>query len=182
MCYLIRVRARLIPALCRLGLLHTFGKLTQMQIEHFALQFEKLSKLRDLRYSLGKPTLEVDASQAEEKLGVSFPAQVSLFYRHLNGLHVEEPPLEILPIEQLNFVFPNRLHFATLDGNRRLYFDTSKINAAEQWNVVAEDDYCVTLSMASFWSNKIFAWVGRRRAIWEEHSEWQEVCENERAT
>ena len=144
-----------------------------MQLEHFALRFEKLSNLSGLKYSLGESALEGDVSQAEERLGISFPAQVVIFYKNFNGLRVEKPQLEVLPIGNLNFAFPNRLHFATFDGNHRLYFDTSQTNAAEQWDIVAEDDFRVTLTMASFWSNKIFAWVERKRVIWEENLEWK---------
>ena len=147
-----------------------------MQLEHFALRFEKLSESLGLKYSLGEPTSESDVSQTAETLGISFPAQVSLFYRHFNGLRVENPQLEILPIEQLDFVFPNLLHFVTLDGNRKLFFDTSHINDAEQWNVVTENGFCVTMTMASFWSNKIWAWLERKRVIWEEHPEAKRDC------
>ena len=148
-----------------------------MQLEHFPLRFEKLSESLGFNYSLGEPTSESDVSQTAENLGVSFPAQVSLFYRHFNGLRVENPQIEVLPIEQLAFVFPNRLHFVTLDENRKLFFDTSHFNDAEQWDVVTEDGFCVTLTMASFWSNKIWSWLERRRAIWEEPPEARRVCE-----
>lgn len=105
-----------------------------------------------IRPSLAESASEVDVSQAEENLDVSFPEQVALFYRNFNGLRVENPPLEVLPIERLDFAFPNLLHFATFDGENRLYFDTAQTNAAEQWNIVTEDGFCVTLTMASFWS------------------------------
>jgi hypothetical protein len=159
-----------------------------MQLEHFALQLEKLSQQCGINYSLGEPASEDDISQAEEKLGVSFPSKVSLFYKSFNGLRVENPQLEVLPIEQLNFVFPNRLHFATIDGKHRLYFDTSQINVAGQWNILAEDGYCVTLTMPAFWSSYIWKWVKSRRVIWEEEidGKWkiqsEEVCEEKRAT
>ena len=159
-----------------------------MQLEHFALQLEKLSQQCDINYSLGEPASEDDISQAEEKLGVSFPSKVPLFYRSFNGLRVENPQLEVLPIEQLNFVFPNRLHFATTDGKHRLYFDTSQINVAGQWNILAEDGYCVTLTMPAFWSSYIWKWIKSRRVIWEEEidGKWriqsEEVWEDERAT
>ena len=32
---------------------------------------------------------------------------------------------------------------------------------------VGDTGDCVTLTMASFWSNKVFAWVDKRRPIWE---------------
>ena len=66
-----------------------------MQLEHFALKFEKLSKLSGLEYFLGKPASEANASQAEASLGVSFPMQVALFYKKFNGLRVKNPALEV---------------------------------------------------------------------------------------
>ena len=139
-----------------------------MQLEHIPSRFQKLSEQGALNYSLASSASDEEILRAEQRLAVSFPAQVKLFYRSFNGLQVDDPALEISPIEQLYFASPNRLHFATLDGRRSLYFDVSYINEAEQWDIVAADDYRVTLTMASFWSNKIWAWVEKRRAIWQE--------------
>ena len=142
-----------------------------MHLEHIPSRFQNLAGKRELNYSLAAPASDDEMLSAEQRLGVSFPAQVRLFYRSFNGLRVDDPPLEVLSIERLNFAYPNRLHFATLDGSRPLYFDVSHTNEAEQWDIVSADDYRVTLSMASFWSNKIWAWVEKRRAIWRE---WQD--------
>lgn len=139
-----------------------------MQLDQFALGLEKLSELQDLAYSLGRQASELELEQAEKKLGVLFPSQVKLFYRNYNGLHVETPAVEVLPIDALRFIFPERLHFATFDSSHRLCFDTSHTNEAGQWDILAENDFCVTFTMASFWSNKILAWVKNRRVIWEE--------------
>lgn len=142
-----------------------------MHIADLPLRFQRLAGKGELKYSLAAPVSEDEMLRAERRLGISFPAQVELFYRSFNGLRVDDPQLEVLPVERLNFASPDRLHFATLDGGRPLYFDVSRTNEAEQWDIVAADDYRVTLSMASFWSNKIWAWVERRRAIWQE---WQD--------
>jgi hypothetical protein len=85
-------------------------------------------------------------------------------------LRVDDPQLEILSIERLNFASPGRLHFATLEDSRRLFFDVSHLNVAEQWNIVTEKAYRVTYTMASFWTNKIWAWVEKKRAIWEDEA------------
>jgi len=121
-----------------------------------------------LNYSLAAPASDEEIQKAERRLSVLFPGQVRLFYGSFNGLRVVDPQIEVLPVECLNFASPNRLHFATLDGNRALYFDVSHLNEAEQWDIVAADGYRVTLTMASFWSNKIWAWIEKRRAIWRE--------------
>lgn len=141
-----------------------------MHLEQLPLRFQKLSKQRELNYSLGDPASDEEISQAERRLRVSFPAQVKLFYRNFDGLRVDDPQLEVFSLARLNFASTNRLHFATLAENRPLYFDVSLLNVAEQWDIVTADGYRVTLTMASFWSNKIWAWVVRRRAIWQEVS------------
>lgn len=144
-----------------------------MHLEHFARKLERLEKQRGVKSELGKPASENLISQVENNLGVSFPDKVVIFYKHLNGLRVEDPPVEILPIEQLKFVSPNRLHFATFDQNKITLFDTSKINEAKQWNIIAEDGFHITLTMPSFWSAHIWGWIERRCVIWAENLEWR---------
>ena len=105
--------------------------------------------------------------KAERRLGIVFPAQVKQFYRHYNGLWVEDPPLEVLPVERIAFIRPQLLHFATVDRDHRLCFDVSHTNEAGQWDIVSVPErYRVTLTMASFWSNKLWAWIDRRHMIW----------------
>ena len=136
--------------------------------------FEKLSQLQGLKYFLAGPAFEEEIVAAERRLNVSFPPQVKRFYQSYNGLRVDDPQLEVLPMERLDFVSPNRLHFATLDGNRRLFFDVSHLNQANQWFIVAEDDYLVTFTMASFWTRKMWAWIMEKRAIWEDECHHEE--------
>lgn len=142
-----------------------------MHLEHIPSRFQKLAAERGLNYSLAAPASDDEILRAERRLGVSLPEQVRLFYRSFNGLRVDDPQLEVLSVERLNFASPSRLHFATLDGGRPLYFDVSHAKEAGQWGIVSADDYRVTLTMASFWSNKIWTWIEKRRAIWRE---WQD--------
>jgi len=54
----------------------------------------------------------------------------------------------------------------------RFRFDTSHLNNVGQWYVFFfESRYQVTLTMASFWSNKIWNWIDKNRAIWLPHPE-----------
>ena len=142
-----------------------------MHLEHFRARFEKLSKERDFIYFLAEKAIEQEVAEIESKLKISFPAQVKLFYESFNGLKVNFPKLEIFPVENLKFLSKNRLNFAVIDENHRLFFDTSYYNEANQWNIVADDDFLVTLTMASFWSNKIWAWIEKERKIWKEEFE-----------
>ena len=48
-----------------------------------------------------------------------------------------------------------------------LGFDTRSRNDADPWDIVTVDTgFLVTLTMASFWSNKVLAWVDSRRPVW----------------
>lgn len=141
-----------------------------MHLEQISSRFQKLSKQRELNYSLAGAASEEDIQRAEQRLGVLFPTQIKLFYQRFNGLRVDDPQLEVLPVERLDFASPDRLHFATLDGDRRMFFDVSHINVAGQWDIVAAGDYRVTFTMASFWTNKIWAWVEKKRAVWQDEA------------
>ena len=150
-----------------------------MYLEHVARKFERLQQQRGIVSSFGEPATETLISQVENNLGVSFPAKVTLFYNHFNGLHVEDPHVDIFPIEQMRFLFPNRLHFATFDHSNRVFFDTSQINDAGQWNILAEDGFRITLTMPSLWSAHLWGWVEWRRVIWRENPEWVAQWERE---
>ena len=139
-----------------------------MHLEQIPSEFQKLSNQNDLIYSLGKAASKEEIFKAEQKLDVTFPTQIKLFYESYNGLRVEEPQLEVLSLEQLHFVTPYKLNFAVIDDRHQFYFDTSQINEADQWDIVTQDDYLITKTMASFWTNKIWAWLKRRREIWKE--------------
>ena len=138
-----------------------------MHLEQLPSRFSNLSQNRELKYSLASPASDEEVARGEQKLCLSFPAQVRLFYRSYNGLRVEEPHLEVFPVERLTLFMPNRLHFATINGSEHLYFDVSRINEAEQWDIVAADDYRVTLTMASFWSTRMWSWIEKKRPIWQ---------------
>ena len=138
-----------------------------MHLEQLPSRFSNLSQNRELKFSLASPASDEELREAEQKLGLSFPAQIRLFYRSYNGLRVDEPHLEVLPVERLSFSKPNRLHFATLNGSEHLYFDVSGFNEAEQWDIVAADGFSVTLTMASFWSTRMWSWIEKKRPIWQ---------------
>ena len=139
-----------------------------MHLEQVSSELQKLSKQNDLIYSLGKAASKEDIFRAEQKLDVVFPARIKLFYESYNGLRVEAPRIEVLPLERLRFVKANKLNFATIDSEHQLYFNTARINEAEQWDIISENEYLVTKTMASFWSNKIWSWIKQRREFWKE--------------
>ena len=119
-------------------------------------------------YKLGKPASGEQLDISEKNLQVVFPQQFRLFYTHFNGLVVRVPFLEILGLDCLTKNL-NLIHFANIDRGNRICFDCSKLNAAKQWNIVnCQDGFIITLTLASFWSNKIWAWIDKKREIWME--------------
>lgn len=146
-----------------------------MHIDEVARQLAKRQAARKVRYDLGLPAGASRIAQNEGRLKLRFPDQVRLFFLHYDGLSVEDPPLEIFPVEQITYLAPQRLHFATVDRHHRLCFDVSGLNTAGQWDIVSfPDGYLVTMSMASLWSNKIWHWIDKCRPIWAPSSkEWE---------
>lgn len=106
--------------------------------------------------------------ELEFSMGVEFPDQVVNFYQNINGLSVESPMLELHSID--NIVKRGSLiEFAVFNGSIPVAFDISGINRAGQWDIVnLNTKYVITLTMTSFLTNKIWAWLNRGRKIWAE--------------
>jgi len=138
-----------------------------MNLEHLNLQLKKRARRGAFSYCVSAPVSDESILEAARRLRVSFPIQVKCFYKQYNGFRVDNPPLEVLPIDELTRESDTRVRFATLDNCRSLFFDVAGLNEAGQWDVIAENGFRITLTMASFWSNKIWAWIDKRRTIWE---------------
>jgi hypothetical protein len=139
-----------------------------MQLDHIAIHLERRAQQRGLHYTLGVPASVALLEATEQRLVVRFPAQVKQFYQHYNGLSIDSPPLDVIALEQLTFLSMYRLHFATVDHQHHLCFDYSHLNAAGQWDIVtASDNARITFTMASFWSNKLWAWIDKGHPIWQ---------------
>jgi hypothetical protein len=142
--------------------------LHSMQLEHIAIHLERRAQQRGLHFTLGVPASAVLLEATEQRLAVRFPAQVKQFYQHYNGLSIDLPPLAVLALEHLTFLSTDCLHFATVNQRHQLCFNCSDLNAAGQWDIVtAGDSSRITLTMASFWSNKLWAWIDKGRPIWQ---------------
>ncbi len=91
------------------------------------------------------------------------------FYSSINGLKTSNPDFEILPIEKWNSAESDLIHFATFDKDLKAYFDTKELNQADSWSIInPKDNYVLTLTMSSFWSNKIWHWIEKKREIWKD--------------
>ncbi len=139
-----------------------------MDLNKLEPQFVKVSKEIGFSYRLEGGATRNGIDETENRLELTLPKQIKLFYSHFNGISVDDPGLTIFAVETLSFDATKRLHFATFDFRHNVYFDASKINVADQWNIVGEDNFLITHTMASFWSNKIWHWLKHRRSVWME--------------
>ncbi len=144
-----------------------------MDLLHIPRNLEKLFSDKSGFFKLETGASKNEIRETEMKLNLSFPAQVKLFYETYNGLMVENPSLCIHPLEKMKFTAPGKLEFAIFDEIHPVCFDVTSINHGGQWNIVAEKDFLVTFTMASFWSNKIWAWLRNRRTMWKEEVQSQ---------
>jgi hypothetical protein len=136
----------------------------RMNTEHF---IHNLKKRGNLQVEIGLPATSDQITEVEKKIGVKFPEQVKWFFQACNGLRVIEPAISVKPLSDLKIGQNSTIEFAVFDNQHILSFDAARINEAGQWSIVnSETGFVVTKTMASFWSNKIFAWLDNRRTIW----------------
>ena len=140
-----------------------------MYIEHFIQNIKKSAEQNSSIFQISDPVQEESIIELENRLVKQIPDQIKSFYRICNGLIVQKPVLEIKPIEKLQIDDKGMLVFAVFNEAHFICFDTNSINAAAQWDILNyETGYLVTMTMASFWSNKVFAWLNKQRTIWKE--------------
>jgi hypothetical protein len=140
-----------------------------MHLHDFQQNVERRSAVLGFKYQMGASASEALLQSTGNRLQVSFPEPVRLLYRCCNGLTIDSPALEVLPLEKLQADASSRIVFSILDSRHAICFDTSHFNEAGEWDILNHaTGYRVTLTLASFWSNKIWAWVEKRRPVWEE--------------
>ncbi|HZR30122.1 MAG TPA: SMI1/KNR4 family protein [Terriglobales bacterium] len=104
--------------------------------------------------------------KSEARLGVKFPEQVAAFWAAFDGLKVDTPPFKILSLEETKRE-GELIVFCICDQSVHIAFDVSKMNQAGQWSIInAKTGYCITYTMASFWSIHMWSWIVKHRPIW----------------
>lgn len=138
-----------------------------MRVEDLGITLTR--KLKNNGLVINAPAGTELMQNTESRLNVKFPEPVKLFYTFYNGLSVNDPHFEILSLEKLNWYSDHLIHFATFNFQHKACFDISKQNSAGQWMIVnGETGFQITMTMESFWSNKLLAWVEKRRPVWEQ--------------
>ena len=94
---------------------------------------------------------------------------IDLLGSNLHGLSIKNEKRTI--VFSFGTLLENRyLPFARIE-NHLFCFDTQNFNNANQWDILEyKSKYLVTLTIGSFLLNKVWAWLEKRRAIWENES------------
>ena len=141
---------------------------TMDSLGHLATRLEALSS-RGTAVERSGPAAELALVAAERQLDVCFPAPVRDFYRRINGFAIAAPAFRAFGVEELTMQAPGVLPFAVFDGAHIVAFRCDMLNVASQWDLVVLDGGSImTHSMASFYTNKIWAWLQRGRRVWAE--------------
>ena len=132
-----------------------------MNLHDIKINLEKLNT----EYSLEQGASEKEINKAQELIGEKFPEQIIEFYKNCNGFSVNSK-LEVYEINQLK-ESGNIIVFAVFNKIHPVGYDISRLNTAGQWDIVnVETKFIITHTMASFLTNKIWAWLLRGREIW----------------
>jgi hypothetical protein len=139
-----------------------------MEIEKFRMRLEKLNKSNpNFEYKFGEKLNSNDFDFIEKKLNINFPEKIKEFYQFTNGLKTLNPNFEIIELDKLTSK-NSLIHFATFDKTKKICFMTEKLNNAKEWTIIEkESKYELTLTISSFWSNKIWHWLEKKNKIWE---------------
>jgi hypothetical protein len=135
-------------------------------IENIVKNLEK----NGVDFSAFPPATELAILQVEKELGLRFPGQVREFYLACDGLDIKTPAVSIFPVGQL-VKADGELVFACFDSRHEVVLRSSRLNCANQWDIVTRGSgFVITHTMASFVANKLLAWVNRGRAVWGEET------------
>jgi len=136
-----------------------------MPLDQIVHRFDTLAQ-QGLVYRLAPAAKLGVMQESEARLGVKFPEQVAAFWRAFDGLEVDNPPFKILSLCEMKRE-GELLVFCVCDRMVRIAFDVSAENKAGQWSILnAKTGYCITYTMASFWSIHMWSWIVKHRPIW----------------
>ncbi len=138
-----------------------------MHLDNFIQQLDKLGEANEgFDYSLGKSLNQNDITAVQNNLCIQLPEKTKDFIYQTNGLLTSNPNFELIELDAWK-IDDGLIHFATFDNSIKVYFDTRKLNQANEWSIINKDnDYILTYSIASFYSNKIWHWLKHRHKIW----------------
>jgi hypothetical protein len=139
-----------------------------MAFQDFIRGLNKRMEVTPGQFHIGGSASEALITETEIRLGAKFPQDIKLFYLQCNGFSVIQPAIKVLSLAELEIDFARHIGFAIIDNKHTVCFDASNKIEAEQWSILNQSTgFCITLTMKSFCYNKCFAWIDKRRPIWE---------------
>ncbi len=141
-----------------------------MNIEDFE---KSLLKLKDQKNGFDfKIYSKIDLSDFENferKTELLIPEKIKEFYSTINGFETMNPSFKMLPMKDWQVNENGLIRFATFNELEEVVFDSKSRNSAGQWSIIhRQSGYEITLSLSSFWSNKIWQWIKNEKKIWKE--------------
>ena len=87
-------------------------------------------------------------------------------FKYIDGYRIKKEDREI--VFKLALLNNNYLQFAQID-DVIIAVDLRKTNGANEWDIINyETKYVITKTFESFFANKVWAWIDRKRTIWKE--------------
>ena len=141
-----------------------------MELKSFKNRLENVKqKNQGFTFTLNDGVNASDIDRLEQQIGRVIPESVKKFWMYSDGLETENPGLKIYSIKDFKITNNSLIHFTTFDKKSKIYFNISELNTAQEWSIVnIEEDYTMTLTMSSFWSNKIWHWLDYQAQIWKD--------------
>lgn len=138
-----------------------------MNLEQFINRLNKTQQSKEgFDFKLGKILHLNDFLRIENELKITIPEKIKDFYLVANGLKTVNPDFELIELDDWK-IDSGLIHFASFDTLNKVYFKISEINQAGEWTIFNyKDKYEITLTISSFWSNKIWHWIGQNKKIW----------------
>jgi hypothetical protein len=142
-----------------------------MELKDFAKRLEKIEQQNpNFGYVLHRGCGIDEIREFERRLGKPIPQSILTFWKHFDGLQTLNPYLTINKLNELKPDDKGLIHFATFNHTEKIYFLTNELNEAKEWSITNQvDDYKLTLTMSSFWSNKIWHWLIKQTVIWKDN-------------
>lgn len=139
-----------------------------MQLDTFEASLRRRANASGLKYELHAPMTRVDPAVALFDIRDSVPGSLVEFYRFCNGFHVASPHLDVFGLDALQRD-GDFLEFAIFDRSHCVAFDTTELNDAGEWDIInPATGFRLTHTLASFLTNKTWAWIDRQRPVWSD--------------
>ncbi len=140
----------------------------------YLIEFKRAVEKRQKANKITADFIEGSFSINNNKVlfGDNIPQAVKAMFSVFNGLIISEPRhFELLKHSELIVLDERYLHFATMNSSERICFDMREINSAGEWDIINYNEgFIITKTIASYLTNKIWAWIDRERTIWKEET------------